>query len=70
MVGQETECLTVNVDTAAKMLGIGRQLCYEMVAQGRIPVLRFGRRIRVPKAALLRMINNGEDAQMGGSRGE
>lgn len=46
------ERLTVTVETAGKMLGIGRSLSFEMVRQGKIPSLRFGRRVVVPVKAL------------------
>lgn len=53
---EEGECLTVSVDTAAKIIGIGRQTAYEGVRSVTIPSIRFGRKIRVPKAALNRML--------------
>ena len=42
----------LTVPEAAKLLRIGRNLAYELVAQGEIPSVRFGRLIRVPRAAL------------------
>lgn len=42
----------LTVPEAAKLLRIGRNLAYELVAQGEIPSLRLGRLIRVPRAAL------------------
>lgn len=47
---------TYSVEQAAKELGIGRSLCYELARSGQIPVLRLGRRLRVPRAALDRML--------------
>jgi excisionase family DNA binding protein len=40
--------LTVTVEQAAKLLGIGRSTAYELVHTGDIPSLRLGRRILVP----------------------
>jgi excisionase family DNA binding protein len=48
---------TVTVDQAAEILGIGRFLAYEMVKEGKIPALRFGRKIRIPRVALDRMLS-------------
>jgi hypothetical protein len=38
---------------AGRALGLGRSATYGAVARGEIPVLRFGRRIVVPKQASL-----------------
>ncbi len=46
------EKLTLTVDEAAKCLGVGRNLAYEAIARGEIPVIRVGKRLLVPKAAL------------------
>lgn len=51
---------TVNVEAAARILGISRGLAYEMVHQRKIPVLRFGRRMLVPKKALDRLLQKPE----------
>lgn len=44
--------LTLTVEQAAKLLGIGRSTAYELVHTGDIPSLRLGRRIVVPRARL------------------
>jgi excisionase family DNA binding protein len=54
------ESLTVTVEEAAKMLGIGRQLGYELARSGRLPVLRLGNRYVVPRAQLLRMVGEAD----------
>ncbi|MFC2034199.1 helix-turn-helix domain-containing protein [Chloroflexota bacterium] len=48
---------TMTVEEAAKVLSISRGLAYEMVRQGKIPALRFGRVIRVPRHALEQLLN-------------
>lgn len=48
--------LVVTVAEAAELLGISRAFAYELVARNELPVLRLGRRIVVPKAALLAML--------------
>ena len=50
-------CLTLTVDEAAAMLGISRGLAYELVRQGRLPSVRLGRRILVPRAALVAFLD-------------
>lgn len=50
---------TYTVGEAAEALGIGRGLAYDLVAQGKIPHLRLGRRIVIPKAALDRILGEG-----------
>jgi excisionase family DNA binding protein len=44
------------VEEARQVLRLGRRQVYEAVARGQIPVLKMGRSIRVPKAALRRLI--------------
>lgn len=44
--------LTLSVEEAAKVLGIGRNLCYDKVKTGEIPAIRIGKRLLVPKKAL------------------
>jgi excisionase family DNA binding protein len=51
-----SERLVFTVGEAAKLLGISRAFAYELVARGELPVIRLGRRIVVPKAALLAMV--------------
>ena len=45
---------TSNVYTlpSARLLGISRNLAYELLQQGRIPHVRLGRRILVPRLGL------------------
>ena len=52
----KTECHTVSVEEAAKILGYSRNTAYEAVKNGQLPVIRLGRKIRVPKAALEQML--------------
>lgn len=47
---------TMTVEQAAKWLGIGRSLAYRMVAEGKIPTIRMGRRILVPVSKLEEMV--------------
>jgi excisionase family DNA binding protein len=47
----------LTVAEAGELLGISRAFAYELVARGELPVIRLGRRIVVPKAALLAMVD-------------
>jgi excisionase family DNA binding protein len=53
---------TISVETAARILGIGRGAAYEGVRRGEIPSIRVGRRIVVPRAALERLLTSGTPA--------
>ena len=46
----------VRVDHAGNV-GIGRQTAYDLARQGKLPVLRLGRKLLVPKIALERMLS-------------
>lgn len=48
--------LILTVEEAAGMLRISRGLAYEMVRTGRLPSIRLGRRIVVPRPALQKML--------------
>ncbi len=50
------ERLTVSIDQCAKQLGIAKGTAYRLAHMGRLPVLRLGKRMLVPKAALERML--------------
>ena len=53
---QMDERLTLTVEEAAKSLGIGRGLAYEMVRTGEIPTIRLGRRLLIPRAQLQQLL--------------
>lgn len=50
--------LVFSVPEAAELLGISRALGYELVARGELPYLRLGRRIVVPRVALLALVSS------------
>jgi excisionase family DNA binding protein len=45
---------TVDLPTAARLLGVGRTMAYQLVREGRwpTPVIYAGRKIRIPSAPL------------------
>jgi excisionase family DNA binding protein len=48
--------LTLSIRETAKILGVGRDTAYAAARAGKIPVLKFGKRMRVPRIALMRML--------------
>ena len=57
----EPERLTLTVEEAASLLGISRNLAYELVSNGQIPSIRLGRRVLVPRKALYKMLDSDSD---------
>jgi excisionase family DNA binding protein len=51
------ERLTYTLTEAAALLGISRALAYEAAHRGDLPVCRVGRRMLVPRVALLRLLD-------------
>jgi prophage regulatory protein len=51
-----SERLLLRVEEVAEMLGIGRSKTYELMAAGELPVVRVGRCVRVPAAAVRRWV--------------
>jgi excisionase family DNA binding protein len=50
------ERLVVSVTEAGQLLGVSRAFAYELAARGELPTIRLGRRLVVPKVALLAMV--------------
>ena len=55
---REIDALTMSVEEAGKLLGIGRSSAYGAVRRGELPSLKVGRRILVPRSALLRKLED------------
>lgn len=51
----------LTISEAAQVLRISRGSCYEAARTGGIPVVRIGRTLRVPRAALLALLGERED---------
>lgn len=47
-----TAPLTVSVVEAAALLGIGKNTAYDLVRAGRLPHVRIGSRVRIPRESL------------------
>ena len=50
--------LTMSITDAADTLGIGRTLAYELARTGKLPTVRLGRRLVVPRRALERLLGD------------
>ena len=53
------ETLTYDIPTCARLLGISRGSAYTLAAARKLPAIRLGRRLVVPKAALENMLSLG-----------
>ena len=58
----ETDRLTMDIPSAAAVLGISRNLGYELARRGDfpIPVLRLGRRLVCSRQVLLKLLEGAE----------
>ena len=54
----QNDRLVMSVEEAGRALGVSRAHAYKLVASGLILSLRLGRRILVPRAALLKMLKD------------
>ncbi len=55
------ERMLLKPSEVTKILGIGRSMVYELIAQKEIPSIRLGRCIRVPLGALQRWVKEKEN---------
>lgn len=46
------EKLTLSVEEAGKLLGVSRQVAYQLVHRADFPILHLGRRILIPRKQL------------------
>ena len=53
---EPNESLVLTVEETARLLRISRGSAYAAVAEGRLPVIRLGRRLLVSRPALERML--------------
>lgn len=53
------ERATIDVESAGRILGLGRDSAYKAVREGTIPSLRIGRRLVVPVPRLLALLGEG-----------
>ena len=53
---QNSDKLCYTVPEVAQMLGFSRNFGYELARRGELPILKFGKRILVPRLALEKML--------------
>jgi excisionase family DNA binding protein len=63
------ERMTVTVEEAAHLLGIGRQSAYQAARAGELPTIRLGRRLLVPRAQIDRLLGLNDQRPEAGSPG-
>jgi excisionase family DNA binding protein len=56
----ETQLLLLNIPQVAARLGLGRTKVYELIATEGLPVVRFGRAVRVSAISLQRWVEQRE----------
>ena len=64
----QEERVTFTVEETARLLGIGRQLAYDRVKTGEIPVIKVGRRLLVPRRALEKLLEQGQPVTLANSK--
>ena len=52
--------VTLRVEKLMPILGIGRNIAYELVRSGRLRSIRVGRQVRIPKHALIEFLGGRE----------
>ena len=62
------ERATLTVAEAARVLGIGRNLTYELVRRGELPSLKLGSRVVIPRVALERLLGEAQFPLLNGSK--
>jgi excisionase family DNA binding protein len=59
-MAKKTEPLTITVEEAGRLLGLGRNSSYIAAKTGELPVIKIGRRLLVPRAALEKLLKKPE----------
>jgi hypothetical protein len=58
------EVLVLTIPEAGRLIGLSRWSAYSAASRGEIPTIKLGRRLVVPKVALMRMLDGaGERAK-------
>jgi len=65
MIPTKFEKRTYTIPEAAQVLGISKNLAYDMAAENKIPVIRLGKRVLVPMAMLNRFLDNPNSLEEG-----
>jgi excisionase family DNA binding protein len=66
LTGEDVEPLVMRLwPEAGQALGLSRNATYDAAKRGEIPTIRFGKLIKVPTAALRRMLENAGQSPSG-----
>jgi excisionase family DNA binding protein len=57
----------LTIEELRRVLRIGRSFAHELIATGRVPHLRIGRRVRVPRAAVRALLEEWRKHDNGGA---
>lgn len=57
-IGANMEVITISIDDAAAVLGIGRTKLYELIAAGNLEAVKLGRRTLVKTASIRALVNS------------
>ena len=63
MTQEHSATATLTVDETARILKLSRGATYAAISEGRLPSIRIGRRILVPRKALERLLDGGAQIQ-------
>jgi hypothetical protein len=65
---ENQESLTYSIPFAGSLVGLGKNASYAAARRGEIPTIRFGKKLRVPRAKFMRMLSGelAEDANLAG----
>lgn len=55
---QPANNLVCTVEEAGKLLGVSRSTAYECARTGQIPSIKYGKRILIPRAALMKLLDD------------
>ena len=55
---EQSQKLMLSVEEAGELLGVSRQIAYQLIHRDDFPCLRIGRRALVPRHKLVEWINN------------
>tara|TARA_B100000749_G_scaffold218903_1_gene173918 strand:- start:272 stop:469 length:198 start_codon:yes stop_codon:yes gene_type:complete len=55
---RDIDTLTITVEEAGKLLGIGRSSAYGAIGRGELPSIKIGQRILMPRSAFFRKIED------------
>ena len=62
----ETWPVVITCPSVAKILGCSHTKVYQMVRDGEIPGLKFGKLVRIPREAVLKLLREGNMAKAAG----